>query len=194
MAPNYPNLSWGTSDGIHLNQYEPSGAYDVIISDRVVEHLHPDDLVAHFEGTHALLSSSGRYIVSTPQAYAGPADISRVFQSDSVNGMHLKEYMHAEISTAFRAAGFQRCHAVLRISAGYRTPIRGGCKPRMSRTYTSYIRLLENVIATIPQQHLRRRATKALKPLLFPSNIMMVAVKSLVKVRTTASKEPTMLP
>ncbi|NQE52736.1 hypothetical protein C5S29_04015 [ANME-1 cluster archaeon GoMg3.2] len=60
-----PYLSWGISDGVHLGRFEPPNSYDVVISDQVIEHLHPDDLYEHFKGALSILSSGGRYIFAT---------------------------------------------------------------------------------------------------------------------------------
>lgn len=94
----HPNLTWGISDGIHLDQFEPTNFYDVVISNQVIEHTHPDDLFDHFKGVFAILSNKGRYIFSTPHASVGPSDISRVFRHDRPMGMHLKEYTYREVA------------------------------------------------------------------------------------------------
>ena len=47
-----PNLSWDISDGVHLNRFEETNSFDIVISDQVVEHLHPDDLHDILEEYH----------------------------------------------------------------------------------------------------------------------------------------------
>jgi len=41
-------LSWGNSDGVNLDRFEPTAFYDFVLSNQVVEHFHPDDLDTHF--------------------------------------------------------------------------------------------------------------------------------------------------
>lgn len=105
-------VEWHKSDGVHLANFEPAGRYDVVLSTQVVEHLHPDDLSEHFRGTRAILKPGGRYIFTTPHAYFGPADLSRVFLLAKPEGMHLKEYRYGELVEALHAAGFERLAAV----------------------------------------------------------------------------------
>ena len=94
--PIHP-LRWTVSDGVHLERFEAPESYDAVISDQVIEHLHPDDLVAHFAGVHAILKPGGRYALATPHAFEGPFDVSRVFGSERPQGMHLKEYTYREL-------------------------------------------------------------------------------------------------
>ena len=103
---NRPNLTWGNSDGIHFAQFAPAGTYDVVLSQHVVEHIHPDDLLEHFRGVLAILGPGGRYIFSTPHRFAGPSDVSRVFRRDTPVGMHLKEYTYRELLGLLKQAGF----------------------------------------------------------------------------------------
>ena len=102
-----PNLTWGNSDGIHFERFEPTNTYDVAISDQVVEHLHPEDLVDHFRGVLKILAPGGRYIFITPHVHTGPGDISRVFRCEKAMGMHLKEYTYRELAVKLKLAGFK---------------------------------------------------------------------------------------
>jgi SAM-dependent methyltransferase len=105
-------VAWHSTDGVHLEQFESQGPYDVILSTQVLEHLHPDDIERHFEGALALLRPGGIYILETPHAFLGPADLSRVFSLDQPRFMHLKEYTHRELGTAALRAGFRKLSAV----------------------------------------------------------------------------------
>jgi len=109
---SYPNLSWGSSDGVHLDRFEPSGAYDVVLSNQVIEHIHPDDLDAHLKGAFTILSEKGKYIFNTPHAFTGPADVSKVFNCVTPKGMHLKEYTFRELKSRLLAVGFSRVDCV----------------------------------------------------------------------------------
>lgn len=58
----HPNLSWGVSDGVHLERFESQNSYDAVISNQVIEHLHPDGLLDHFKGVLSILSAGGGYV------------------------------------------------------------------------------------------------------------------------------------
>jgi len=171
------NLSWGASDGIHLDRFEPMGRYDVVVSNQVVEHLHPDDLLDHFKGVFSILAHGGRYILSTPHASSGPCDISRVFREDRTLGMHLKEYTYGEIASALTCAGFQRVDAVMRLPARVRQRLGVLDHPIPSRLYRHYLQALEMPIGAMPTQRLKRTAASAAKLFGFRPNIMVVAHK-----------------
>ncbi len=94
LAVEHPNLCWGTTDGVHLRRFEQEDYWDVVLSCQLIEHLHPDDLLDHLKGVHAILAPGGRYILSTEHRYTGPHDLSRVFCCDVAKGMHLKEYTY----------------------------------------------------------------------------------------------------
>ncbi len=110
LPGSYTNLSWGISDGVHLDKFEPPDTYDVVVSDQVIEHIHPDDLESHLKSVYSILKRGGRYIFSTPNKYTGPHDVSRVFRLNEPAGMHLKEYTCRELFEATRRAGFDSVH------------------------------------------------------------------------------------
>jgi len=93
--------------------------YDRVLSDQVIEHLHPGDLRTHVESVRRLLRPGGRYIVCCPHVYAGPADVSRVFGCEEAAGLHLKEYKWRELVDVIRRAGFDNvfCPMPARLSA-----------------------------------------------------------------------------
>lgn len=105
-SQQYPNLSWGISDGVHLDEFEPPEAYDIVVSDQVIEHIHPDDLDCHLRSVRSILKSGGRYVFNTPNKYTGPHDVSQVFKRSEPIGMHLKEYTCRELYEAATRAGF----------------------------------------------------------------------------------------
>lgn len=172
-----PNLSWGVSDGVHLNQFEQANAYDVVISDQVIEHLHPGDLTDHFRGVFIILKRGGRYIFDTPHAFYGPSDISRVFRCETPQGLHLKEYTWQEIVHAVRQAGFVDTRAVLSLPYRVRRLFRSHPKLAASQAYLSYLLLLERVIGTIPTQRFRRLVTAVASKFVRFSGIRAVAEK-----------------
>ena len=107
------NLSWETTDGVHLDRFAATSTYDAVLSNQLIEHLHPDDLEAHLRAARALLKPGGRYAFATPHAYTGPHDVSKVLDLDAPGGMHLHEYTNLEMVRALRRAGFTRVRSVL---------------------------------------------------------------------------------
>ena len=85
--------------------------HDVVFSDQLIEHLHPEDTELHFGLVHRLLAPGGTYLFRTPHALCGPHDVSRWF-SDTPQGFHLKEWTslalaangHLWLVTALEAA------------------------------------------------------------------------------------------
>jgi SAM-dependent methyltransferase len=171
----HPNLSWDISDGVHLERFEAPNSYDVLISDQVIEHLHPDDLYEHFKGVLSILSSGGRYIFCTPHKHMGPSDVSRVFKRDKPMGMHLKEYTYQELKELLKRAGFKDIYAVLRIPTKITQLFGIHVKPKASRTYLDYLCAVEKLISLLPRQTFRRKAARLL--MLFSPGILIIARK-----------------
>ena len=157
-AFEHPNLSWGISDGVHLERFEDLNSYDVVVSDQVIEHLHPDDLYEHFKGVLSILLSRGRYLFATPHRYVGPSDISRVFKCDNPMGMHLKEYTYQELKELLEQAGFTDIQAVLRIPLKITQLFGIYIKPKTSCIYLDYLCVVEKLILLLPSQ-IRRKAS-----------------------------------
>lgn len=109
-TPTHQHLQWGNTDGVHLSDFETEETYDCVISDQVVEHIHPDDIQTHFHHAYRILKQGGCYIFATPHRYFGPADISRIFDSEIAQGMHLREYTFCELYKIMRKAGFFRVY------------------------------------------------------------------------------------
>lgn len=176
--PALPNLSWGNSDGVHLEQFEPTDYYDVVCTDQVIEHLHPADLARHFQGVAAILKSGGRYILSTPHVSVGPADVSRVFRLDRSAGMHLKEYDYRELSALLKQSGFGAVKSVVRLPDKIRRLIGRQMNPRVSSGYLSYLCALEKLIARAPHPRVRRKIAQLARLVLFAPEIFLVAEKA----------------
>jgi SAM-dependent methyltransferase len=104
---NWPgNFELVVYDGYRLPTV-PSGSIDVIFSDQLLEHLHPNDVHSHLCLCFDLLKPGGRYVLRTPHAGSGPWDVSRYF-CDEPQGFHLKEWTYREIRTALQHAGFDQ--------------------------------------------------------------------------------------
>ena len=118
FAVEHANLRWTQTDGVHLGRFETDNHYDFVLSDNVIEHLHPDDLREHMAGARGILRRQGQYIFAVPHRWFGPADISKVFKYETAAGMHLKEYTYRELKTAATDAGFREIAAVSNLAAG----------------------------------------------------------------------------
>lgn len=76
---------------------------DVVFSNQLIEHLHPDDTKLHFELVKRILKPRGKYVFITPHNFTGPHDISGYF-SDVAEGFHLKEWSYGELYTILKGA------------------------------------------------------------------------------------------
>ena len=109
------NFTHVLTDGIHIPL--PNDSVDIVISNQLMEHLHPDDAVEQLREVFRIVRTGGTYICVTPNRLHGPHDSSAHFDdlpcpivegSYVANGLHLKEYTNLELSRLFRAAGFHR--------------------------------------------------------------------------------------
>jgi len=83
----------------------PNQVADVIYSNQVMEHLHPDDAFQQLAEIHRILKPKGVYLCVTPSRLNGPHDISQYF-TETPTGFHLKEYTISELTRIFKANGF----------------------------------------------------------------------------------------
>jgi SAM-dependent methyltransferase len=171
------NLTWRTSDGVHLGRFESLDAYDVVISNDVIEHIHPDDLVEHFKNVRSILRDGGRYIFTTPHKFAGPGDVSRVFKCEKPMGMHLREYSYQDIKKLLLQAGFERPYAVWKMPQKIIQHFNIVITPKPSRLYFSYLCMLENIISLLPKQTYRRKAASLFRLILFVPTVFVVVEK-----------------
>jgi SAM-dependent methyltransferase len=144
-------------DGYDLDLPERSA--DVVFSDQLVEHLHPDDAALHFELARRLLRPGGVYVIRTPHAYYGPFDVS-VYFSDTPEGFHLKEWTYTELGRALAQAGYSRRRGVRRVRGRYRALPFG------------LFRAFESVVGPLPRE-LRAAASRAF----LPRHLCMLAVR-----------------
>jgi len=177
-ASENSNLSWVISDGVHLDRFEAPNSYDVVISDQLIEHLHPDDVYEHFLSILSILSNRGRYIFKTPHRYGGPSDISRVFRCDSSMGLHLKEYTYQELKKKLEKAGFKNIKSVLRFPTNIQYLSGIYIKPKASRLYLDYLCVIEKLISLLPPK-IRRKLVRILIFILFYPSIFIIANKNL---------------
>lgn len=158
-----PGRSWPDNfelvlyDGFSLPQLEP-GSVDVIFSDQLLEHLHPEDTAGHLQLCCGLLKPGGSYVIRTPHPVSGPWDVSRYF-CDDPEGFHLKEWTYHELREALVRAGFQRFGAAwnARLTS---VPLPYG-----------YFVAVESLFAKLP----RRLAQRSVRP--FVPTVLCIATK-----------------
>jgi len=92
----------------------PSAHADLVYSNQLMEHLHPEDASAQLLEIHRVLKPGGRYICVTPSRITGPHDISVYFGYEPT-GFHLREYDHTALAAIFHAAGFHSLKALIAI-------------------------------------------------------------------------------
>ena len=95
-------------DGYDLSEVQ-SDSVDIVFSDQMIEHLHPEDTRLHFNLVQRILRPGGKYIFRTPHALTGPHDISAHF-SDEPEGLHLKEWTFWELLKLLKQVGYSRFH------------------------------------------------------------------------------------
>ncbi|OBH31739.1 SAM-dependent methyltransferase [Mycobacterium sp. E342] len=183
LPGTYANPSWGMSDGVHLDRFEPAETYDVVVSDQVIEHLHPDDLESHLTSARSILKKGGRYIFNTPNKYTGPHDVSRVFKRGEPAGMHLKEYTCRELFEAATRAGFAdvrygfvpRRFRIMLAALG----IGRFAKPEtVGSLFLRFVFLVERFLATLPAPGFRRLcATICCQIGVFSGTVSLIAKK-----------------
>lgn len=101
-----PNLCVVISDGTSIACADRS--IDLAYSDQLMEHLHPEDAREQLDEVYRVLRPGGRYLVITPNRAIGPHDITKYFDIDAPQGLHLKEYTFAELDELLAAAGFAK--------------------------------------------------------------------------------------
>ena len=82
---------------------------DVLYSNQLMEHLHPDDAIEQLTSIYNVLKTDGTYTCITPNKLIGPADISRFYTSD-LDGFHLKEYSISDLNRLFKKIGFSKVY------------------------------------------------------------------------------------
>ncbi|MBG1269810.1 class I SAM-dependent methyltransferase [Nostoc sp. WHI] len=177
-----PCLSWGNSDGVHLDNFEPTEFYDLVVSNQVIEHLHPDDLIVHLESAYKILIKQGRYIFTTPHCHTGPHDISAVFGYDTPQGMHLKEYTYKELCNSLKLSGYKRISCAVPAKVKKILSILGIKQEEQITAigvfYLNMMLIVENILFGIPSKKVRRFFSRLLRKVyLFADNIFLVAQK-----------------
>jgi len=135
-----------------------AGSVDVVYSNQLMEHIHPDDVKEQLTNILNVLEKGGRYVCITPSRINGPHDISRYFDKRA-SGFHLKEYTFSELKKIFKAAGFSKVHGYI------------GAKGRFIRLPLFLLSLSEKMIGLLP---VSARRARIFDPVL---NIRVVGIK-----------------
>ena len=138
--------TWTVTDGVHLSRFAANAPYDAVISDQLIEHLHPDDILLHLTECRKILKPGRTCAVRTPHAFTGPHDVSRIFGFSRTVGMHLHEYTNQELARLFRQAGFAKICAAAYVPA--RAPI--GKSLVYGSGYMRFLVAFEAVLSSLP--------------------------------------------
>lgn len=138
------NFSLIVYDGYNLDEIR-DGSIDILFSDQLVEHFHPEDTPLHFQIADRILKKGGKYIFRTPHALNGPHDISKYF-SDTPQGFHLKEWTYAEIRPVLQKAGFTKTSARMML------------KRRMFPVPFLYFTAWEKILGCFPHAKIKKLA------------------------------------
>ena len=158
--PNDPlpeNFRLIVYDGYDLGEIHDE-SIDLLFSDQLVEHFHPEDTPLHFQTANRILKKGGRYIFRTPHLFAGPHDISKYF-SDTPPGFHLKEWTYKELRPVLQQAGFKKISACMQL------------KRRLFPLPFFYFTLWEKILGRFPHTKIRRLAAILIR------EIIIIAVK-----------------
>ncbi len=101
-------------DFLHAGAIE-GGPFDLVHSNDVLEHIHPDDASTFVRRAFELLRPGGWFWLVTPNRWTGPGDatVLRHPPGTPSRGLHLKEYTLAELAGLVRRAGFASIRARL---------------------------------------------------------------------------------
>lgn len=137
----------------------PDQSVDIVFSDQLIEHLHPEDVEYHFDLVRRILRKGGKYIFRTPHAYFGPWDISRYF-SDEPEGFHLKEWTYGNLERIISKRGYSDIYGYKKLGKRFKI-----LRPL-------YLKAMEKLLSALPMR-LRRRASRPFLPM----KLIIVAVK-----------------
>src|SRR6185437_5529779 len=98
-----------------------SASVDIVYSNQLMEHLHPDDARDQLVEIRRILKPGGKYICITPNCAHGPHDVSKYFD-EVATGFHIREYDCASLKALFVESGFRGFRAVV-VVKGRQVPI-----------------------------------------------------------------------
>jgi len=130
-------------DGYSLHQIEDN-SIDVLFSDNLIEHFHPEDTKLHFELVYRKLKKGGKYIFLTPHALSGPYDISKYFSYEP-EGFHLKEWTYTEIMQLITAVNYTKLYQYW-YASGYQFKLK---LPHI------YFEMFEKIFTSLPKRYIQ---------------------------------------
>lgn len=177
----HPHFTRSISDGVHLDRFEPTDMYDIVISNNVFEHLHPDDAMDHIKSVHRILKNEGQYILKTPHQFYGPHGIEKIFGFDKSIGFHLKEYTFTEIFRMARKTGYQSIGAIFIIPAPLKYIITKSLFFKYYSIYGKffirYLVFLENIYQFGKNIRCRQILRQCFRYIFFPRQVFVVLKK-----------------
>ncbi len=138
-------------DGYDLDEIEDD-TVDIVFSDQLVEHFHPEDTKLHFELVYRILKKGGKYVFRTPQALTGPHDISQYF-SDEAECFHLKEWTYVELKGMLRDLKFSSIHTYW------------NSRGMVVRMPYGFFSVSEGVLGLFPKRRIRGIANNLVSPI-----------------------------
>jgi SAM-dependent methyltransferase len=103
------NFTFVKTDGVGLAI--ASESVDLVYSNQLMEHLHPEDALEQLREIRRILRPGGHYVCITPSRVTGPHDVSRYFDYEAT-GFHISEYDYRSLRSTFRVAGFKNFSVV----------------------------------------------------------------------------------
>lgn len=158
-AETPPNFEFRPTNGVQMPF--DSASIDLVISNQLMEHLHPDDAAMQLREIYRVLRKGGGYVCVTPSRVNGPHDCSAYFpdlpcpvwKGDyQATGLHLKEYTTQELLGLFKDADFQRVRTWI------------GARGYYIALPSAVITSIEAVLRLIPRS--RRKRSKLLNVIL----------------------------
>lgn len=158
-ADNPPgNFQLILSDGCEVPL--PEDTADLVFSQELIEHIHPDDFPEHLGHVYRVLKPGGAFVCIACNRLSGPHDVSSHFDIEPTC-LHLKEYSMGDLIKLCKDRGFRRFGAYV------------GARGKYRRIPVSLFLAMEATIATIPfgRKLARTRIANALL------NLRLVAFK-----------------
>ncbi|XOV86609.1 MAG: class I SAM-dependent methyltransferase [Pseudomonadota bacterium] len=129
------NFELVISDGASIPL--PDASVDLVYSNQLMEHLHPDDAEEQLGEVFRILKPGGRYVFMTVNRLNGPWDISAFFD-DEATGFHLKEYAIRDLLHLLRSKSFASTQALV------------GARGRYLQVPTWLVRMVEAPFSILP--------------------------------------------
>lgn len=149
--------------------FEIPQQFDLVWSNDLIEHLHPEDAPIHLRLVWKHLKPGGRYALVTPNRYSGPHDISAGF--DKVpRGFHLKEWSYRELEIALKSAGYRRVRTV-----GLRSHLRWKVRHRMGLPARGDLRLADTALRRWLEPVLRLPLLRKIASVAGASSVRLIA-------------------